>query len=376
MYSHHLRWGLRTALLICNLIAVFQFLADLKEGSTVSASKSGALISEVDHVGNEFVAQHPMARVSNKAKLLKRENRRDVLKNFTRHFIHIAKTGGTYARQQLNVDVRGNRILKAGGGIVCDQGVSPVTNYQNWPEFFQRRNSNSKVKCNMYMTESHYSPVPDHVYTIVRDPMEHVVSQYFHCRESKTHGRHHGHLMPNTLDDWLVDWVDVRRQARSMNGKEDEGATPAYINVVGAYKCYNPINMQSRMLGYDPSDGIDPRTDLARRFDFVGLTSQMGISLCIIFLSWYGVVLERCKCPPNGSKNISDDKGGAKIAHVGRRHSHNVTNHGATHNHTAMQVQAIKELADDDMELYRAAESLFWEKVGEVEREHAIQLCE
>ena len=151
MYSHHLRWGLRTALLTCNLIAVFQFLADLKEGSTVSASKSGALISEVDHVGNEFVAQHPMARVSNKAKLPKRENRRDVLKKFTHYFIHIAKTGGTYARQQLNVDVRGNRILKAGGGIVCDQGVSPVTNYQNWPEFFQRRNSNSKVKCNMYM---------------------------------------------------------------------------------------------------------------------------------------------------------------------------------------------------------------------------------
>jgi len=316
--------------------------------------------------------------------------------NFTHYFIHIPKAGGTYARHQLNNDVRENRLIRE-QGILCDRGISPVSKYKSWPSFYEfnakKRNKiamakaartldqggeapiiKNKIrrKCGMYMTESHYSSIPQHVYTIVRDPREHLVSAYFHCKESKLHGKRFGHLMPDTLDEWLNIWTDVKRGPQ---GPQKEWAIKKTQN----FRCYNPINMQSSML-LSPTKGGEvveiSKAALAKRFDVIGLTSQMDKSLCLVFIAWNGFAPSRCVCGGGGNEDGGHaGQGEQRLSHSIVIHSHNVTNHGGTHEHTPEQLSAIAELASADMKLYAVAEELFEDKVAQVEKELSIKLC-
>lgn len=316
--------------------------------------------------------------------------------NFTRYFIHIPKAGGTYARHQLNNDMRENRLIRE-QGILCDRGVSPVSKYKSWPSFFvyntrvQNKTAMAEVaraldegeevpiiknkirrKCGMYMTESHYSSIPQHVYTVVRDPREHIVSAYFHCKESKIHGKRFGHMMPDTLDEWLNVWIDVKSSPRGLQKARAMKKTENF-------RCYNPINMQSSML-LSPSEGGEvaeiSKAGLAKRFDVIGLTSQMDKSLCLVFIAWNGFAPDRCVCGGGGNKDGGNaDRGDQRLSHNIAIHSHNVTNHGGTHDHTPEQLSAIAELADVDMKLYSVAEELFEDQVAEVEKKLSVKLC-
>ena len=340
---------------------------------------------------------HPMQRNAiNKKKKRRRGQQANIdpadlltSANFTHYLIHIPKAGGTYARHQLGKDLRDNKLSRR-RGILCDKGVSPVTDYANWPTYYDRKardrlaeqienarlgpgreapkiTKSVRQQCSMYMTESHFSDVPQHVYSIIRDPREHIVSAYFHCKESKHHGKKLGHLMPDTLEEWLNAWVKTKRVGKAQALKRMEG-----------YRCYNPINMQSSLLlspASPPSYGEESapvvslsKETLAERFDVLGLTSQMDKSLCLIFIRWTGIVPDRCNCSQNA-------EGKEVLAHHGAIHSHNVTNHGGTHEHTKEQLKAIEELADVDMKLYAVAEELFAEQVAEVERKFSIKLC-
>lgn len=340
----------------------------------------------------------------------------DLLKaaNFSHYLIHLPKAGGTFARHQLNKDMRTNKLVRK-HGILCDKGVSPVNNYMNWPTYYDykardrsaeqkearrlgphfeapRITKTVRQQCGMYMTESHWSDVPQHVYSIIRDPKEHVVSAYFHCKESKQHGKKFGHLMPDTLDEWLDEWVETKRKGKGLLNAQA-------LKRMERYRCYNPINMQSSLLlaptaplslGEESAPGPVNKDTLADRFDVLGLTSQMDKSLCLIFIRWNGIVPDRCDCSKdsNGNKRLQEtgDEGSAtedegdnapsgNLAHHGAIHSHNVTNHGGTHEHTKEQLAAIQELADIDMKLYAIAEELFAEQMQEVEREFSIKLC-
>ena len=371
------------------------------------------------------IVPHPMQRRPQNKK--KRQRKADIIDeanllkaaNFSHFLIHIPKAGGTFARHQLNKDMRENRLVRK-HGILCDKGVSPVNNYMNWPNFYDykardrsaeqkearrlgpgravpRITKSVRQQCGMYMTESHFSDVPQHVYSIIRDPREHIVSAYFHCKESKHHGKKFGHLMPDTLDEWLNEWVETKRKGKGLLKAQA-------MKRMERYRCYNPINMQSSLLlapaaplsyGEESAPAPVSKDTLADRFDVLGLTSQMDKSLCMIFIRWNGIVPERCDCSKGsngkrsapetddedsaGDSNGTEDEGGhapsGKLAHHGAIHSHNVTNHGGTHEHTKEQLAAIEELADIDMKLYAIAEELFAEKVADVEREFSIKLC-
>lgn len=329
--------------------------------------------------------------------------------NFTHYFIHIPKAGGTYARHQLNSDMRENRLVRK-RGILCDNGISPVSNYKNWPTYFEfqtkgwNRTATAKAaaqylhgegyvvpppakktvrqKCGLYMTESHWSSIPDHVYTIVRDPREHTVSAYFHCKESKHHGKKYGHLMPDTLDEWLNAWTNVRQADGLQKAKAMEKTE--------TFRCYNPINMQSSMLlAASEKKGEKAeisKASLAKRFDVMGLTSQMDKSLCLVFIAWNGFAPDRCICGGEGDNErkvqggsspnaADDDSADQRLTHNVAIHSHNVTNHGGTHKHTPEQLSAIEALADVDMKLYAVAEELFEDQVAAVEKKYSIKLC-
>ena len=371
-------------------------------------------------------APHPMQRrPQNKRKRQGKAdivNEADLLKaeNFTNYLIHLPKAGGTFARHQLNKDMRTNKLVRK-HGILCDKGVSPVNSYVNWPTYYdykardrlaerkeaRRLGSHSEApritksvrqQCGMYMTESHWSDVPKHVYSIIRDPREHIVSAYFHCKESKHHGKKFGHLMPDTLDEWLNEWVETKRKGKGLLKAQA-------LKRMERYRCYNPINMQSSLLlspALPPSYGEESppvtvsKDILTERFDVLGLTSQMDKSLCMIFIRWNGIVPERCDCSKGSDgkqrvqETVDDDSADGtsddarkevdnanigKLAHDRAIHSHNVTNHGSTHEHTEEQLAAIEELADIDMKLYAVAETLFAEIVADVESEFSIKLC-
>ena len=380
---------------------------------------------ELEHAPD--IVPHPMQRrpQNNKKKRQGKANIIDeanLLKaaNFSHFLIHIPKAGGTFARHQLNKDMRANKLVRE-RGILCDKGISPVNNYMNWPTYYDNKRARDRLaeqkearrlgpdsavpriakivrqQCGMYMTESHWSDVPQHVYSIIRDPREHIVSAYFHCKESKHHGKKFGHLMPDTLDEWLNEWVETKRKGKGLLKAQA-------LKRMERLRCYNPINMQSSLLlapatppSYGEESAPAPVTKgtLADRFDVLGLTSQMDKSLCMIFIRWNGIVPNRCDCSKGsdgkksapetddedsaGDSNGTEDEGGnapaGKLAHHGAIHSHNVTNHGVTHEHTKEQLAAIEELADIDMKLYAVAEELFAEQVADVEREFSIKLC-
>ena len=87
------------------------------------------------------IVPHPMQRRPQNKK--KRQRKADIIDeanllkaaNFSHFLIHIPKAGGTFARHQLNKDMRENRLIRK-HGILCDKGVSPVNNYMNWPNFY------------------------------------------------------------------------------------------------------------------------------------------------------------------------------------------------------------------------------------------------
>jgi hypothetical protein len=78
-------------------------------------------------------------------------------------------------------------------------------------------------------SRTYMSPSPEHIHVIAREPMVHIVSMYFHCKESEDHASG-AHFMPS-LDDLLDVW---RVNAISNQTKK--------VQDNNRFHCYNPTN--------------------------------------------------------------------------------------------------------------------------------------
>ena len=70
----------------------------------------------------------------------------------------------------------------------CNMGIGRVSQFSGHYK---------DVVCTLFMSELPHTTQFQHTYTIVRDPREHVLSQYFHCTESGVH-KNRAHFMPET----------------------------------------------------------------------------------------------------------------------------------------------------------------------------------
>ena len=75
---------------------------------------------------------------------------------------------------------------------VCNHGFK--YEWLNWTQ--------NDPDCVIHMSESYYSPNAKHIMTVVRPPLENVVSQYFHCKEATNLPTRKKMLVPS-LDVWL-----------------------------------------------------------------------------------------------------------------------------------------------------------------------------
>eukprot|EP00956_Cyclotella_meneghiniana_P027469 scaffold61595_cov38-Cyclotella_meneghiniana.AAC.3 len=175
-------------------------------------------------------------------------------------------------------------------------------------------------------------------YTLIRDPRQHVLSQYFHCTESTDMQQitNRRKQMMGSLDDWLSYWV---------------------------YVGYNPANPRY------VSRPKDASVDLQQRFTVIGPMDQMDKVLCVMFIHYAGWIPAPCDCTDGETKNKMHDYA------VERQSSHGVVHHGSSYNTTLRQDELIRKITEKDVLLYEGVKIIFNQHVEYLEKKMNVTLC-
>ena len=231
--------------------------------------------------------------------------------------------------------------------VICNMGNGSAKRFK--PYYLNMAN-NLKFRCSMWMSEQHWTYHAQNVYTIVREPASHLLSQYFHCTESMNHAHkktrknekaeakttgndtfmNRQDLMPS-LDVWLDAYANLtdriplfHTRPHNFNRHWYEGKK---LNRL--YACYNPVDSESAFVKFPPAgDGKDgfgvalpedytypypynssnndnddnddanrrdeatkilDKTlfeDLKRRYNVIGDTARMTKTVCAIFVDY------------------------------------------------------------------------------------------
>lgn len=272
-------------------------------------------------------------------------------------------SGGTFLRDQLNELLiesdKWNALQYNDRRGVCNVGFTKMTS-----NLFPRRDfltgtdkSKGRLKCSMYSSETSYpstitaTTLFDHVYTTVRDPKSHVISQYFHCKES-VHHRDRAKFMPPTLQEWLDAWVLAMGDESKIRENENK------------FQCYNPINLQSSYVRFDPDVQPTAEKDLLERYDVIGTSDEMVKSLCATFISYQGYVPEKCDCTDTTLRKRRMD-----------RYDHGVSHHGSSYETTLEEDEAIAKLTQKDLQLFEVSQKVFEKQVLGLEEMFGIKVC-
>jgi len=297
--------------------------------------------------------------------------------------------------------------------VVCNAGNTALPWIQRY--HVARFRMTLRYRCAMHVTEAPWSAAARNAYTIVREPLSHVLSQYFHCTESPRHKKQE--LMP-TLDAWLETYT----QLKQLNLTEERLQGRALL-LKKKYNCYNPIDSESnftafehRLLkgytypypGHGDSNERDEATlrldrklfdDLERKFRVIGDTAQMVKTVCAIFISFTGQVPKVCDCteqrgdggnnhngrlclhdlykqPDPASQPRNSNKCPLEIGYDRNKHSHGVQHHGSSFSVTERQRELISDLRRRDLVLYNVSRAVFAKQVADLEAQHGIRVCD
>lgn len=325
------------------------------------------------------------------------------LQNIDNFYMHIPKTAGNSARNRMNellLIKDGNGLCPKKRGLVCDHGRDSYLQYREWDGIYVRPTGNCKglqTKCIMHMAESEYPlGMQTHVYTFVRPPHEHVLSQYFHCKESNDGNENRKEVIPS-LDKWLNSWVSqmesgvpprpqhryptlplspktrkIEEKKRKMRDAETlKGIDRGRRRVRSLFKCYNPINMQSSFFQFNETlSPEESKIDLKQRFDVIGLTTQFDKSACLIIIHLIGEVPSECDCTSKRRlRRIIPS-----MTHGGI--THGVKHHGSLFQTTESQRHAISNLTQIDKNIFQYAEELFEQNVIRTEEKYSFKMCD
>jgi hypothetical protein len=319
-------------------------------------------------------------------------------KNLTHFVFHIPKTGATYAHATLVQLIQNHPNWKA---LPNDQKFQPCNQAQEPIEHFDSHYNEvskfNKIKCNSWMSEVPFSDKPLWRYTIVRDPTEHVVSQYFHCTESRSHAIH-AQRMPRRLIIWLNLWVTGFHDD-PINSNSTIEADPLRLDAAAnntkmekRLMCYNPINLQSYFTQFNAL--VETPNDLMRKYHVIGDMAQIDKTICAIMIHMTGGWIPyECNCSTiNNDKNNKDilqqqqtkqANGTIQQKVLFRKydpnldnHAHGVQHHGATYNTTIKEDEAIAKLTRYDQALYEMAKRVFAKQVSQIEATYQIKICD
>ncbi|KAL7564760.1 hypothetical protein ACA910_010167 [Epithemia clementina (nom. ined.)] len=260
------------------------------------------------------------------------------------HYLHIPKTGG-YTIEKL---------LRMGGVSVQQLGLGRRFHLDQWENW-----TRTHPDFQLFMIESGYSQYqPKHSLTMFREPMSHVLSQFFHCTESAEHHRlQRNEAMPDTLLEWLQAWNDIRQQHPEME-RNTSNSLSRWRDA--RFKCFVPLNFQSWLTLFPTT-----KEDLRSRFDAVGIMEDMEKSFCLFLVQIEKRVPGICDCT-DGRPSIQLPK---------RSADHGVLHHGSTYHPTDEERALIEQITALDRPLYQQASVLFQELVANVENHYQVKLC-
>ena len=289
---------------------------------------------------------------------------------FSHFFLHIPKTAGnsivSMVASLLNGGIFKDRKSWA-YGLCCNEGTR--TSFSKF-----KKKDGSGTPCNFWMSEIPYSIPnsnsikPRHTYTVIRSPSAHVVSQYFHCKESKDNKKEYASLMPPSLDDWLDHHVQRMDQNKT---------TQAQSRLDERFKCFDAINLQSMFAGFNETMS---ESQLRDRFDVIGVMDELEKSACAVSIRYTGVVDPRCDCTDAKKRRKDRRKKRRRKKRnpttTTSRIDHGVKHHGATFKLTDNQASKVQKLTRLDSLLYDRAKDAFAKQVKEIEKELDIVLCQ
>ncbi len=264
---------------------------------------------------------------------------------FPHFMMHIPKTGGYYVHPKISTLLFNSpkyQALRPDERFrLCQLANGHVDGYL--------MESYKGVNCTAWMSERPYLNRPKNVYTIIRNPREHVLSQYFMCTESKEHPINYGkHKMPS-LQDWLFFWAYAK-----------EGRSPI------DFGCFDPRNFASAYSKFRPE--LDTISDLQKKFTVIAPMDEMDAAICVIFLHYTGWIPPPCNCTLDGA--LSRGEGG----HHGGE-DHGVKHHGSSFNTTTYQNELIDLLTQKDQILYKYAKEIFQQQKRLTEEMFEVVIC-
>ena len=339
----------------------------------------------------------------------------------------------------------GEQAICANSGI----GLRKLEDFDSWTQLFPDRRvfmseagynqlvwSSAMNQTNQNQAVAPTSSILPPTLTMVRDPTAHVLSQYFHCKESNSH-RKRAHFMPDTLLEWLQGWQSIilehkrkrmeieqlernsrgtdrfKRQLNRTIRRKKRAFKVKYLQhwLDPTFKCYIPVNFQSWLMGFVrddrlfeltqdnqqpdfPADMVTKR-DLAERFDVIGLVSQFELSYCLFMIHIFdGQVPDRCNCTKTGisSSSSSTSVPRSNISSIQQQVGtpaegptsttkkegvvdHGVQHHGSSYPLTPKERSLIYNLTRLDHTVYEYSVELFEEQIRRVERKYQIDLC-
>ncbi|KAL7566111.1 hypothetical protein ACA910_003885 [Epithemia clementina (nom. ined.)] len=319
------------------------------DGWTSNGLSSGERLYFTRGTSNSFSTASIRSNISSvdySDAVITQKRRRITSSNNTQYYyLHIPKTGGCSMIETF----RKNGIRTRDFGPGFDK---PPRDFDQWCQ--------ERPDVKIFVSEgAHFNtrqPKPTHSFTMFRDPVSHVVSQFFHCKIADRPGHA---LMPDTLMEWLQHWNNL--QTTKPRLQWSDRARPEARWKDAAFYCYTPLNFQSWLTGFPQT-----KKDLKRKFDVVGILSDFEKTSCLFLVQVLKLVPLFCDCT-NGQPK-ADREG---VVHE----THNVSHHGSTYNLTQEERAMIENMTKLDRMLYAQASELFEEQVDYVEKEYGVKLC-
>ncbi|CAK0870162.1 unnamed protein product [Prorocentrum cordatum] len=223
---------------------------------------------------------------------------------------------------------------------------------------------------------------PGSVVTLARNPREHVMSQYWHCKSSKMAQKPHLKDIISRLpsfEEWVGNWTLIRANCSHYGDFAPGNHGFAHVSHFGTntpYKCYNPINMQSHRFTCRKSFEFPDRVNLSLALHnmwaawFVGVLELYQESVCLFLAR----ILNFTTPLPAGC-NASDEAAWHKFT---GKLSHDT--HGVNHSHRTIHeepedfLRAVDSLVAEDLVLYSAAKRRLLAELDEVERVRGVKI--
>lgn len=208
------------------------------------------------------------------------------------------------------------------------------------------------------------------VLVLLRNPRDHVLSMYYHCKSSKWSPIGVKVSMPETFGAWVGNWTQLVAKGKFF-GNYDRNHKREVRRVWDTnlpFQCYSPVDMQVQSLtcnnvfDYPVQADVELALEAMERTYFIGLAEAYRESLCLLTTKLTGQLPEYCKC---GSPQWAS----ATLHHV----AHNVTEHSIGDQPEAV-VKAVDELTRGDGELYRQAVKRFVREVEDEERRFGVEI--